>query len=159
MKSMDETARAAACPSDRARVLVIDDDQAVCDYVARVLGKLRLPYRCAGSLEEARTDHSLAHVALIILDLSLGGCDAVDVLDHLADQDYTGGVMLITGYDIAALEPVQKLGTMIGLTMWPYLTKPVRPADLRRALAPLAAQRAGTATRRNRTPGAGRDTA
>lgn len=139
LKSMGETALAAACTSDQARVLVIDDDQAICDYVARVLGDLGLPYLCAGSLEGVRNYPSFAGVQLIILDLSLGGGDAVDVLDHLADQDYPGGVILITGYDRAALDPVQKLGTMIGLTMWPYLTKPVRPTDLRRALASLAA--------------------
>lgn len=134
---MGETAPDAAGILDNPHVLVIDDDQAICDFVVRVLEKVGLACRSAGSLEEARDYAGLGRVTLVILDLSLGGGDAVDVLDHLANQDYQGGVMLITGFDTAALEPVQKLGTMIGLTMWPYLTKPVRPTDLRRAVEAL----------------------
>lgn len=133
-----ETAPAAEGFIDKPHVLVIDDDRAICDFVVRVLENVGLACRHASSLEEARDYPNFDRVTLVILDLSLGGGDAVDVLEHLANQDYVGGVMLITGFDIAALEPVQKLGTLVGLTMWPYLTKPVRPTDLRRAVEALA---------------------
>lgn len=132
-----ETALIAERTLDGRYVLVVDDDPAICDFVVRVLENDGLACCCAGSLEDARVYPDLDRVALVILDLSLGGGDAVDVLEHLANHDYAGGVALITGFDIAALDPVQRLGTMIGLTMWPSLTKPIRPADLRGAVQSL----------------------
>lgn len=134
---MDDThqpAPAAARTADRPVVLVIDDDAAICDFLSRVFDDAGVSCHRVGSIEETR-GMRLDHIRLVILDLSLGGGDAVDVLDHLADEDYGGGVMLITGFDIDALEPVHRLGTMIGLTMLPYLTKPLRPSQLKHAVA------------------------
>lgn len=134
-----EVVPAAEGRSDQFDVLIVDDDEAIRDFLACVLDNVGLRCRSVASLEQARAMSGLDHIALVILDLSLGSGDAVDVLDHLADQDYAGGVMLISGYDIAALEPMQHLGTTIGLTMWPYQTKPVRPQALRLAVQTLIA--------------------
>ncbi len=138
MDSTHKPAPVAVKTADRPVVLVIDDDPVIRRFIESVTGETGLHCHGGGSLDDARA-MSLEHVVLVVLDLSLGGGDAVDVLDHLANQDYGGGVMLITGYDAAALDPVQKLGKMTGLAMWPYLTKPIRPSQLRRAVESLTA--------------------
>ena len=144
MDSMNGPALDAVATADRPIVLVIDDDREIRDFAERVFRDAGLRCRSVTSLDEARAT-PLDHVSLVVLDLSLGGGDAVDVLDHLANEDYGGRVVLITGYDIAALEPVQKLGTMMGLTMWPYMTKPVRPSQLRRVADALTADKGSPA--------------
>lgn len=137
---MDTTHEAASGDlrtADHPTVLVIDDDPAVRDGLARVFDDAGMLCRGAGSIDHAR-GVALDVIHLVILDLSLGGGDAVDVLDHLADQDYAGAVVLITGFDTGVLEPVQRLGAMIGLTMWPYLTKPLRPTSLKQLVERLS---------------------
>lgn len=140
MDTTEKPARATVPTADPPVVLVVDDDRAICDYMTHVFGDLGVSCRCAGSTDDV-SDIELKDLSLVILDLSLGGEDAVDVLESLANEDYDGSVVLITGFDVEALEPVQKLGAMLGLTMAPCLTKPVRPAQLRQALEAAVAAR------------------
>ena len=120
-------------------ILVVDDDRAVCGFIVQLVEGLGVPCCCTVSLDQTRRYPDLGRVALVILDLSLGGGDAVDILEYLANQDYAGGVSLITGFDAAVLDPVQTFGTMLGLSMWPAMIKPLRPADLRRAIQSIGA--------------------
>jgi EAL domain-containing protein (putative c-di-GMP-specific phosphodiesterase class I) len=72
---------------------------------------------------------------LVVLDLSLGQSDAVEVMHQLREHGYRGKVLLVSGRDAITLADIQKVGAAHGLQMLPWLQKPFRPADLRKCLA------------------------
>jgi EAL domain-containing protein (putative c-di-GMP-specific phosphodiesterase class I) len=73
--------------------------------------------------------------ALIVLDLSLGQSDAVEVIRRLEILKYKGEVLLISGRDEATLVDIAQIGERHGLTMLAPLRKPFRATDLRQRLA------------------------
>lgn len=72
---------------------------------------------------------------LIVLDLSLGGSDAVEVIRSLAQARFGGDLLLISGHDGATLEEVQQIGFNRGLNMLEPLRKPFRVNELRERIA------------------------
>ena len=71
---------------------------------------------------------------LIVLDLSLGNSDAIEVIRSLSASRFRGDVILITGRDEATLKEVQSIGEHRGLSMLPPLMKPFRLEALRERL-------------------------
>jgi EAL domain-containing protein (putative c-di-GMP-specific phosphodiesterase class I)/FixJ family two-component response regulator len=75
---------------------------------------------------------------LIILDLSLGQSDAIEVIRHLEAMAYKGHVLLMSGRDMSTLSEVEQIGQTRGLAMLPSLQKPFRTPDLKERLRHLA---------------------
>src|SRR6185312_3149128 len=73
--------------------------------------------------------------AVIVLDLSLGNSDAVEVIRSLSTIRFRGAVILISGRDTATVAEVQEIGKRRGLTMLDPLSKPFRVDALRERLA------------------------
>jgi two-component system cell cycle response regulator len=96
-----------------------------CDIVAR---QFTAPEPFLEALDEALPE-------LIVLDLSLGQSDAVEIIRHLEIVKYKGQVLLISGRDEATLAEIAQIGERHGLTMLRPLRKPFDSADLRRRLA------------------------
>jgi len=84
---------------------------------------------------------------LIVLDLSLGLSDAVEVIRSLEASKYSGKVLLISGRDQTTLNEITQIGEKHGLAMLPPLKKPFRPADIRQRLASHVADAAQSALR------------
>jgi EAL domain-containing protein (putative c-di-GMP-specific phosphodiesterase class I) len=72
---------------------------------------------------------------LIVLDLSLGDSDAIEVLRMLDGTRFAGDVLLISGHDALTLEEVEQIGIRRGLNMAEPLRKPFRLEQLRERLA------------------------
>jgi EAL domain-containing protein (putative c-di-GMP-specific phosphodiesterase class I) len=72
---------------------------------------------------------------LVVLDLSLGQSDAVEIIRHLEILNYQGNVLLISGRDEATLVEIAQIGERRGLKMLTPLRKPFRAADLKQRLA------------------------
>jgi hypothetical protein len=70
----------------------------------------------------------------IILDLALGKTDAIEVMRQLAERQFGGKILLISGRDEATLGDVQRIGERQGLAMLPALQKPFRATDLKSRL-------------------------
>ena len=61
---------------------------------------------------------------IIVLDLSLGVSDGIDVIRSLAASRFGGAILLISGRDTDTIGEVNKIGAHHGLTMLPFLQKP-----------------------------------
>jgi len=72
---------------------------------------------------------------LVVLDLSLGQSDAVEVIRQLEALKYKGRVLLMSGRDQATLAEITQIGKRRGLAMLPPLHKPFRAGDLKTILA------------------------
>lgn len=129
---------------------VLDDDPQVRAAVVHALGGIGYD-----ALEFSIPEPMLAKLAttppeVIVLDLSLGQSDAVEVMRQLADLKYAGRVLLISGHDEVTLGEIQRIGEGYGLAMLPSLHKPFRAGDLKSRLiavprvseTPAAAQQA-----------------
>lgn len=121
-------------PTQR-RALVVDDDaqvaQAVAEYFRRE-GYDAEPLPPSRKLSEAVAEQA---PDILVLDLSLGQNDAVNVLGDLARLGFSGSVMLLSGHSAATIKRVHDIGIGKGLTMLPPLLKPVDRDALRKVLS------------------------
>jgi YesN/AraC family two-component response regulator len=67
---------------------------------------------------------------IVALDLQMPGMDGVELLRFLADQNFKGPVLIVSGFDRRVLDSAFRLGEAIGLTMVGPLEKPLRLAEL-----------------------------
>jgi EAL domain-containing protein (putative c-di-GMP-specific phosphodiesterase class I)/FixJ family two-component response regulator len=129
---------------------VLDDDPRVRATVLHALGAIGYDALEFSSPEPMLAKLKAAPPEVVVLDLSLGQSDAVEVLRQLADLKYAGKVLLISGHDEVTLGEIQRIGESYGIAMLPSLHKPFRAGDLKSRLVamprvsetPAAAQQA-----------------
>jgi EAL domain-containing protein (putative c-di-GMP-specific phosphodiesterase class I)/CheY-like chemotaxis protein len=131
-----------------ASAFVVDDEPQVRAFVSNVLSSAGLnPYQFAngGGVTEA-----LAQIdpQIIVLDLSLGDSDAIEVIRILVGTRYHGDVLLISGHDPLTVEEVWKIGEARGLNMLTPLRKPFRVTEFKQRIEP-ARKRAAQRTEAN----------
>jgi EAL domain-containing protein (putative c-di-GMP-specific phosphodiesterase class I) len=116
---------------------VVDDEAQVRTFVCNVLrANGFVPHQFTSSAEvEAELPRLTPQ--LIVLDLSLGDSDAIEVLRTLAAVRFHGDVILISGHDAATLDEVHKIGEHRGLNMLEPLRKPFRVDELRARISPV----------------------
>ena len=96
-----------------------------------------------------------------LLDLQLGETDGVEQLRLLAEQQYGGALVLMSGFDARVLATARALGQSLGLKVEAVLQKPLRVAELEAVLRtaavrrPVAVGRAAAGGDRQRRAGAG----
>ncbi|MFI5180823.1 MAG: EAL domain-containing protein [Thermoanaerobaculia bacterium] len=128
------------------KVLIVDDDPAVARFLKTVLADLgihdvRTADNGAAALE---VDVGLASgINLIVSDLQMPKLDGIAYMRHLKALGYQGAVLLVSGADSRLLKAVEGLATAQGLNVLGVLGKPVRRAELARALGNLRAATAG----------------
>ncbi|MCY7338460.1 MAG: hypothetical protein LH465_00645, partial [Sphingomonas bacterium] len=81
--------------------------------------------------------------AVVALDLGMPGSDGVELLRFLADQDFDGPVLIISGFERRVLESAFRLGEALGLKMVGPLEKPTRLEALEEILKRLKPTLAG----------------
>ena len=103
---------------------ILDDEPEFRDFITQIATAAGFSTRSFGdvtSLEMALTE-GLPEV--IVLDLSLGASDGIDVIRSLAASRFGGAILLISGRDAETIDEVSKIGAHYGLTMLPFLQKP-----------------------------------
>jgi EAL domain-containing protein (putative c-di-GMP-specific phosphodiesterase class I)/ActR/RegA family two-component response regulator len=103
---------------------ILDDEPEFRDFITLIAAAAGFSTRSFGdvtSLEMALTE-GLPEV--IVLDLSLGDSDGIDVIRSLAASRFGGAILLISGRDAETIDEVSKIGAHHGLTMLPFLQKP-----------------------------------
>ncbi len=119
---------ASAGPVSR-RMLVVDDEQGIGDFIAEAA-------RMNGLLCEVATtaDDFLAafggHECLIMLDLMLPETDGIELLRHLQRHGCTAPIVLMSGYDRRVLRTAEELAQELGLRVLGRLVKPFRLSQL-----------------------------
>ena len=74
---------------------------------------------------------------MVALDLGMPGTDGVELTRFLAEQEYRGPVLIVSGFDRRVLESAFRLGEALGLNMVGPIEKPVRFGALEEILSKL----------------------
>jgi EAL domain-containing protein (putative c-di-GMP-specific phosphodiesterase class I)/FixJ family two-component response regulator len=118
-----------------ASAYVLDDEPQIAALVCKVLGACGISPRQFTAPEPFLAALKDLPPELVVLDLSLGQSDAVEVIRHLEVLKYKGKVLLISGRDEETLIEIAQIGERHGLTMLAPLRKPFRSADLKQRLS------------------------
>lgn len=111
-----------------ASVLVVDDDPFMLGLLRRALGKLGVSsITTHNSAQAALQELATAQVLpdLVMLDLNMPGMDGVEFIRRLADQHFSGALILVSGEDQHVLESIDKLIRAHGIHSLGHLSKPL----------------------------------
>ena len=121
--------QARPTPAER-HAFIVDDEPQFRALVSKVVARAGFIPHEFGVVTEVEAARTLFRPEVIILDLSLGSSDAVEMMRSLAASRYGGKVLLVSGHDMATLDETRKIGERRGLSMLPFLRKPFRLEEL-----------------------------
>ena len=121
-------------PSLANRIVIIDDEPAIRDFVSIVAGDLGFEVRDTGSADEFFALVESFEPTLVLLDLTMPNVDGIELLRQLGERNCSAGVVVLSGADPRVLATAQRLGTTQGLNMVGTLQKPVLLATLQEML-------------------------
>jgi len=114
---------------------VLDDDAEIREAVCNVLMGAGYDAKSFGDPQSLLEELRRTPPDILVLDLSLGQSDAVEVIRKLDAVSYRGRVLLISGHDETTLSEIKNVGILRGLAMLDTLRKPFTASDLRKRLA------------------------
>jgi len=114
-----------------ARAFVLDDELRIATMVGKVLEAGGFAARNFTAIPQFLAELKSDAPELLVLDLSLGESNVVEIIHRLEACGYAGKVLLISGRDETTLCDIARIGAHHGLSMLPPLKKPFRPADVR----------------------------
>jgi two-component system NtrC family response regulator len=108
-----------------ARVLIIDDDQGVCNMLADMIHRLDHEAWCAQTLQEGLEQSSNQYFDAVFLDVNLPDGNGIDALPAIRENRSCPEVIIITGEgDPDGAELAVRNGA------WDYLEKPLSPKTI-----------------------------
>ena len=110
-------------------LLLIDDEQALAEFVANAARECGFEPTVTSNDANFRDRFQTSRPDAVALDLGMP-VDGVELLRFLADEDFEGPVLIISGFDRRVLESAFRLGAAQGLNMVGPLEKPVRLEEL-----------------------------
>lgn len=118
--------------------LVIDDEEFMRDFLCTVVEKVGL-----GNISSAASGKDALDIILsrdepfdfMFCDLQMPVMDGVEVIRHLTEINYSGGVVLVSGEDQRILETAHGIAEVRGLNVIGSLSKPVSVESLCNLLA------------------------
>jgi DNA-binding response OmpR family regulator len=121
------------------RLLLIDDEPALAEFMANAAKSCGFDPIVTARDEEFRDAFVANRPEMVALDLGMPGMDGVELTRFLADEDYRGPVLIVSGFDRRVLDSAFRLGEALGLNMVGPVEKPVRLEVLEELLAKLKA--------------------
>ena len=121
------------------RLLLIDDEPALAEFLANAAKACGFDPIVTARDEQFRDEFIAIQPEMVALDLGMPGMDGVELTRFLADQDYRGPVLIVSGFDRRVLESAFRLGEALGLKMVGPVEKPVRFEVLEQLLGKLKA--------------------
>jgi DNA-binding response OmpR family regulator len=121
------------------RLLLIDDEPVLAEFLADAAKASGFEPIVTERDDEFRDAFIANRPEMVALDLGMPGMDGVELTRFLADQDYHGPVLIVSGFDRRVLESAFRLGEALGLNMAGPVEKPVRLEVLEELLAKLKA--------------------
>ncbi len=120
---------------DDRRLLVVDDEPGFCEFVRTVASGLGYVVDVAASAAVFKEAYSAHKPTVIVLDVVMPDTDGIELINWLVDRKCTAHLVVVTGYTPKYAELAGKLGKAKGMRSVKILTKPVKVATLRDALA------------------------
>ena len=114
-------------------IMLVDDEPSILDLASRFIEKMgyRKITACQSgqsALEKYR--ESTNSFDVIICDLNMPEMNGVELLRHLSEEDYCGGIILLSGEDERILEIAKDLAKARNLNVLGYITKPFKRESL-----------------------------
>ncbi len=116
------------------RLLVIDDEPDLCEFIATVAGQCGFVARTAGNITTFLEQLDLLRPTVIVLDLQMPGVDGIELLRELGTRQHDAQILVISGLDSRVLTTAEQYGKSRGLNMLGALAKPIELPDLEAAL-------------------------
>ena len=120
------------------RLLLIDDEPALAEYLANAARSAGFDPIVTAHDDEFREAFIANRPEMVALDLGMP-VDGVELTRFLAEHDYRGPVLIVSGFDRRVLDSAFRLGEALGLNMAGPVEKPVRLEELEELLAKLKA--------------------
>ena len=120
------------------RLLLIDDEPALAEYLANAARTCGFEPVVTARDDEFRDAFVKLRPEMVALDLGMP-VDGVELTRFIAQQDYRGPVLIVSGFDRRVLESAFRLGQALGLNMVGPVEKPVRLEVLEELLGKLKA--------------------
>jgi DNA-binding response OmpR family regulator len=121
------------------RLLLIDDEPALAEFLANAATASGFDPIVTARDDEFQQSFIANRPEMVALDLGMPGMDGVELTRFLADQEYRGPVLIVSGFDRRVLESAFRLGEVLGLNMVGPVEKPVRFEQLEGLLNKLKA--------------------
>ena len=121
---------------DERRLLVVDDEPGFCEFVRTVASGLGYVVDVATSAAAFKEAYSAHKPTVIVLDVVMPDTDGIELINWLVDCKCTAHLVVVTGFTPKYAELAGKLGEAKGMRSVSILTKSVKVATLRDALAP-----------------------
>jgi len=111
------------------RVLVVDDEPMVADFVGEVAEDCGYEVGKARSAVEFYDKYRSVHPDVVLLDLVLPGVDGVMLLRFLQDEASQARIVIMSGLGKKVIDAAVRLGRARGLNMGRSVTKPIELAE------------------------------
>ena len=116
------------------RLLVIDDEEGICEFVAEVATDMGFDAHLTTRVNDFRIEFNEFNPSIVVLDLQMPDIDGIELLRELAAQDCQAHIVLISGMDSRVLSTAEHLGKSLGLNMLGAMCKPIMLEDLEAVL-------------------------
>ncbi len=123
--------------------MLVDDEPSILDLTTRYLEKMgyRNITSCqSGQLALETYQETTASYDIIISDLNMPEMNGVELLRHLSEEGYQGGIILLSGEDNRILEIAKELAKARNLNVIGYISKPFKRETLELLLADYSPQ-------------------
>lgn len=116
------------------RLLVVDDHALFRDLVRNVAIKSGFEVECAKNGKEFKALCDANFPDVVVLDIVMPDIDGIELVQWLGDSGKQLHLVIVTGFTPNYASLAKKLGQAKGLLSVTTLTKPVRIADLKKAI-------------------------
>jgi len=116
------------------RLLVIDDQQELCEFIAEVAKRLGFEALAVTEADAFRRGYLDFSPTVVVLDLQMAGADGIELLRYLGQQGAKAQVLVASGMDQRVLSIAEQVGRTQGLSMLGALQKPIMLGDLEAVL-------------------------
>ena len=117
--------------------LVVEDDQMARNLLVQILSALGAEdIEAVGNGAEALAHYDARERPpdMMLIDLSMPEIGGVTLMKYLADRDYSGAVVLVSGADELTLVVAEGLAKYRGVNVLGFITKPVTKESLSKFL-------------------------
>ena len=110
---------------------VVDDDAVILQVIDRVARECGYRVRTFADGSDFEAAVAVQEPDLIVLDISIGTRDGVELLTFLARRSCGVPVMMVSGFDGRLIDSTVRIGRSLGLAMLEPLCKPLKLPELR----------------------------
>ncbi len=132
------------------QVLLVDDSQAILNFVSTVLEKnydIHNIYQATSATEAIQVlRKSSQQFNLIFLDLNMPNTDGIQLLKQIADLNYQGYIAIMSGVATRIISSVELLASQYKLNYIGTLIKPIHETDFDKIITKLGKSRSKAST-------------